>query len=410
MKPKQAQHAARISIALAGSVAVQAEMIRLPVRFVFDRDPLLSGWIQKKAYVGDKGEIVGRWEPAGGREGRGCLFLEKGVWQSPAIAVRPDQFVRIRFLARGSAVGHVAVQFFTPSGEESRGGDDYNVTDISSEWNVFEFFCQARQDADTLRVAFSVGNGTLRIDELTVEPIDSAEVLAWNDRLYASLPPLVFQPSTGRWEHLQRTQERLRNGKELTVLLLGDSIANDMGNGQPHLLVERLYPGSRVRLVRSVRGATGCWYYQHHVTDWIAPYQPDLVIVAGISHRGDWKAIRHLVDETRQAVGSTVEFLVLTGAMADPGRVYPSRKDPPEEVTPEMRRAGLAWEAAFLEKVAQMEGELNIATFDIRTAWEQYLEQSGKPREWFLRDEIHANHRGKQILARLLANFFDPSP
>jgi len=67
-----------------------------------------------------------------------------------------------------------------------------------------------------------------------------------------------------------------------------------------------------------------------------------------------------------------------------------------------------AGERAFdsqLEALADAEG---IAFLDLGTIWNRYLAASCVPPGWFHRDEIHANDRGKQVLARIMEQFFAP--
>jgi lysophospholipase L1-like esterase len=407
MKRKTTHQAARLSVAVAGSLVVQAEQ-SLPVQFTIEQDPSLSGWEMQGSYNGDGDEFRGEWRPNGGDRGTGSMIIRKGVLRTPPIAVQPDQFLRLRFSARTESGGFYAIQFMTAQGDESKGGDDYNDFPGGGDWTNHEFLTQVRHDSVRLRVSFMAGTEVVEIGNLAIEPISPGEALAWSDRFCAALPPVGWIPPPDRWRHLPRTREKLLSGDELTLLLLGDSVANDMGNAQPHLLIQRFYPKARVRLVRSVRSATGAWHFQHQVADWVVPHRPDLVILAGISHRGDAQAVRRLIERTRQALGLKVEFLVLTGAVADPGSLYPPKKDRPASVTPEMRREGLAWEAAYLRRLEAMADEVGFATFDMRQAWEAYVAESGREREWFMRDNTHANVRGKQVLARLLARFFEP--
>jgi len=40
--------------------------------------------------------------------------------------------------------------------------------------------------------------------------------------------------------------------------------------------------------------------------------------------------------------------------------------------------------------------------------WEDYLAGCGRPLNWYQRDFVHANSRGKQILGRIMERFFTP--
>ncbi len=45
-----------------------------------------------------------------------------------------------------------------------------------------------------------------------------------------------------------------------------------------------------------------------------------------------------------------------------------------------------------------------------RTVWDEYMLRSYRPQDWFMRDIIHANNRGKHVLGRILARYFEPKP
>ena len=49
--------------------------------------------------------------------------------------------------------------------------------------------------------------------------------------------------------------------------------------------------------------------------------------------------------------------------------------------------------------------EENVSFLDMRKLWNEYVANSGKPIEWFMRDEIHANSRGKQVVGQYLLNY-----
>jgi hypothetical protein len=55
-----------------------------------------------------------------------------------------------------------------------------------------------------------------------------------------------------------------------------------------------------------------------------------------------------------------------------------------------------------------MTTEEEVELFDLRSAWDEYIRQSPQPSEWFHRDPIHANSRGKQVAGRILLRYFEP--
>jgi len=63
------------------------------------------------------------------------------------------------------------------------------------------------------------------------------------------LKPVRLALGPDRWRHLAATRALLQNGKPLRLLVLGDSIANDMSNSQFHLPIQRRFPKANITLL-----------------------------------------------------------------------------------------------------------------------------------------------------------------
>jgi lysophospholipase L1-like esterase len=55
-----------------------------------------------------------------------------------------------------------------------------------------------------------------------------------------------------------------------------------------------------------------------------------------------------------------------------------------------------------------MAAEEKVEFFDFEGMWGRYIQGCGKPYAWFLRDPVHANTRGMQVLGRILEAYFAP--
>ena len=66
--------------------------------------------------------------------------------------------------------------------------------------------------------------------------------------------------------------------------------------------------------------------------------------------------------------------------------------------------------AKFYAQLVEVRDARRFATLDLRTAWEDYVRRSPRPREWYKRDSVHANLRGKQVMGRIVARYFSPDP
>jgi len=396
-----------LSCVLAALLLVPLGCQPVLLRTGFETDPAAAGWQGDRSSPGDRREFEGRWADTGARSGRHCMEIRRGLWQSPPIPAGALQYVRVRFAVKADKGAFRVMRFFDAAGREIV-ADDHDSVNPSPGWTVREFCTHVREGTAVLRVAFVSNGSPVFIDDVTVTAADAAEVLRFADRVYRTVPPVNCAVEADRWKHLSGTMERLRGGKELRLLLLGDSIANDLSNSQFHLLIQRMYPRSRVTLLRSILGNTGCPVYQHRVKEFVTDKDPDLVVIAGISHGGDAAAIRSVIAQARRQMSKPAEFLVTTGAVIQPGMNSGWKQKGMDSAPPEAVQRALDAEAKFHAELVQARDEDRFATLDLRTMWEEYLKTSSRPRSWYQRDYIHANARGKQVLGRIVADFFQP--
>ena len=221
--------------------------------------------------------------------------------------------------------------------------------------------------------------------------------LALIDAIYAKMDPIVYAPPQDRFANIPKTMKKLRDGGELRMVLLGDSIMGNTSASSFELLLMRDYPKCKVNKITSLRSSTGCTYYQedNRVEQYVLQHNPDLLVIGGISNRGDAEAVRSVIRQVRAKQPGT-EVLLLTpvfGAMRDEHiRTFTREID----TTTDNFRYGM-------QKVAQEE---KCAFFDMTGPWWEYVQNSGKTYGWFMGDRVHANARGCQIIGRLLEIWF----
>ena len=211
------------------------------------------------------------------------------------------------------------------------------------------------------------------------------------------MDPVDYAPEQGRFANIPETMKTLRNGGELRMVLLGDSIIGNTSGSSFELLMMRHYPKCTVKKITSLRSSTGCTYYQedNRVEDYVLRHEPDLLVIGGISNRGDAEAVRSVIQQVRAKKPDT-EVLLLTpvfGSVTDKNS---------KDFTPEID-TGTDNFRFNMQKVA---AEENCAFFDMSGPWWSYIENSGKTYGWFKGDAVHANQRGCQIIGRLLESWF----
>ncbi|NLF69522.1 MAG: SGNH/GDSL hydrolase family protein [Candidatus Anammoximicrobium sp.] len=240
--------------------------------------------------------------------------------------------------------------------------------------------------------------GCLLVDGEVADPYAGKTPLERLDAIYAAMDPLRYTPPVERWQRIPRAMQRLREGGNLKIVLLGDSIMNQTCHSGFGALLQRLYPKVKIESVASVRGSTGCWWYkeENRVEDYVLKHHPDLLMIGGISQRNDVDSIREVIRQVREK--QQPEILLMTPAFGFEG------SDFIREWTYDVKPAGNDYRARLL-RLASEEG---CEFLDMTGPWWQSVKDSGKTYGWFRGDAVHANERGTQILARIMERYFAP--
>ena len=168
---------------------------------------------------------------------------------------------------------------------------------------------------------------------------------------------------------------------------------------QYELLLERMYPQCKVVKIRSVRGSTGCWWYKEEgrVDEWVLKHEPDLLMIGGISQRDDTESIRAVIHQVR-AARPQVEVLLMSPVFGS----YDPRADKQWAYDAEPQGEG------YRSRLMRLAAEEKVEFVNMTGPWGEYIRRSDKTRGWFMRDPVHANERGFQILGRILEKYFAP--
>jgi hypothetical protein len=216
------------------------------------------------------------------------------------------------------------------------------------------------------------------------------------DAIYATMGPVVYNPPAGRFVNIPVTMNRLHNGGELRMVLLGDSIMGNTSGSSFELLMMRDYPKCNVIKIASLRSGTGCTYYkeENRVQSYVLDYKPDILVIGGISN-GDAESVRTVIRQVRAQKPDT-EVLLLTPVFG----AY--RDEQINTFTYEIDTKTSNYRFN-LQKIANEE---KCAFFDMNGPLWKYIKESGNTPGWYMADNTHANSRGCQIIGRLLEVWF----
>ena len=319
--------------------------------------------------------------------------------ESPVFSVNPLQYYRLDLVLSSPEKLLWGMVFYDADGVMLL-ADVYSSVDASDTSQSVTYYFQSKINAQRAQLwLVARDRQSVSISKAKVTVADPPMVQAWADSIYASMPPVMFTPEPDRFKLLPKTLRALQSGNRVRVVMLGNSIINDTGNSAYEVLVENRYPNSDLEVVTSVRGGTGCQYYQENnrVATFVVQYQPDLLIIGGISHGNDTAAIHHVIRQVRAHMQPSPEILVMSGPV---GRQGDPRTNPAFTLPPNS--------GDFRLQLEQMTADARVAYFDMKSIWGAYIVQSEKEYDYFLRDPVHANARGRQVLARILDSYFSP--
>lgn len=367
--------------------------------FDFESDPIAAGW----ASTTPLSAVGNDWTAEESYSPTHSIRAADGIWASPFFPVAPFEHYAASFRGKTDGTGG----FFGP------GSDPNGVYLAGSAWRQYLYLFRGEPGETETRLLFGPAAGTLvHVDDVQVEPVTPIQAAGVADSIFAEMPPFRFEADPRRHRFLRRTIRKLATGRPVKAVLLGDSIVNDTSHSYFEVLVDREYPRSRLDVVTSVRGSTGCWWYREsdpetgvpRVETYVTRFAPDLVMIGGISH-GDLglddeiDSIRDVIRQIRAADPSIEIVLMSEAAGANDPYLRP-------ELALDVDPRGDDWRA----KLFRLAGEQRVEYVDLTVAWARYILASGLPYAYFLRDPIHMNEFGSQVVGRALEAYFSPVP
>lgn len=402
----------------------------------FETNPLLSGWLS----VGSGAE----WTDAEQVSGRRAIALRQATWVSPAVQSEQLSWYRLAFRSKapgavenagGVGYGRCAVVFSNEHGELTPSNVELTVYK-SEEWQKSDLRFRAHPAVDgagnlsaaTMRVEFqTVGSQPYYVDELVLEKTAAAEVSDWADQFYSKLPAkLKYLGKGSRWQRLKGTMEKLRNHQRLRIVVLGDGIQGDLANAPIDVFLGRLYPGCTVEIVPSIKAGAGVSLFKDHMAEYVMRLKPDLLIVGGVSNTDEMRSFQSVVDQVRAhntLARRNTEILLLTN-----GWSANAVGDGAFRFTSDMRELdqvpgnNVSVPDDFRGHLMQFAAENGVEFVDMMGIASEFIfgpaaianvgpptGVDGVPYSYWMRDWLHPDESGKQIMGRILEAYFAPS-
>jgi len=247
-----------------------------------------------------------------------------------------------------------------------------------------------------VQIAF-VSKGKVEASDVRFTTATPEEAVQWCDELYKTMPPLDFTPPSDAMAALPKTVAAMKEGAPWRVVMLGHSITNDSFNSLYQALIQRDFPRSRLNVVASVRGSTNCSYYREpeHFATYVTEKKPDLLMILGSA--GSCEDLASVVEQTRAQVGC--EMLVLSMPLARDWR-----KD--EGITDWRDLMDNPEAGRHLSYIPTRDccRKLEVPFWDLTAPCNDYI--AAAPDLDYNRDHVHNNNIGKQIIGRVLHQYF----
>ncbi len=401
----------------------------------FEVNPCMAGW----TVIGG-----GEWVDIDRVSGRRSIQVHGGRWVSRTVAIEPLSWYRVRFLSRSAdgpvsdsetASGLCRVTFVRNGSGEALSKSECEVPN-AAQWVKSDFRFRAQPlvcgdgefKASAVRIEFEANEGRqFLVDDVSLEKIAASEVVEWSDKIYATLPAKIqYQGKDTRWLRLRRTIEKLNSHQTVRVILVGGEAVKDLADGPIDLLLERLYPGSRVELISVSSNPTQFGMLGGSDVKRGVGLNADLFIVTAGQNDEPREGLEALVEEVRanNAAGRTDteillvtrwshsgmklgEVLQLNSGMRELDQDAGKNGGGVDDYRTRLMRFAAANGIEFLDAAGIMSefifGPAAVAKLGLPT------NSDGVPYNYLGRDWLHSEAGRRQIIARIFEAYFAPS-
>jgi lysophospholipase L1-like esterase len=272
---------------------------------------------------------------------------------------------------------------------------------LTPDWDNHVICFRTFALAQTFKIQLNSPSTEMAIDSISVESVDVQDVHNWRMSVLSTMPAII-EPASINAQYLAKTKAIFRKGGKLRIVMLGDSTINDTGNSLYESSLHQILPNVEFEVINSVRGSTGCTWYQNdnNVNDFVLRFNPDLLIIGGISNGFDENAIRSVIKQVRKR--QNPDILFLTDSITPKETIRQRFFDGNRSIS---EKAGDKVIKEYPKKLKAMLNEEKADLLDMRSYWNAYTKASSNPYDWFMRDVIHANTRGKQVVGQILLNY-----
>ena len=401
----------------------------------FESDPHANQWVSS----GEGSSWTDREQCSGTK----ALAIGSGSWMSPGLRPKALQWYLLKFKAKGAEIqaegrdggsSECVVSFYNNAGNHL-GMDLVASVPQSPRWQVNDLRFRAHAWPDgagnvqplTMKVSFeATGGRSYFVDDVSIEEATIAEVGQWANRSYQLLPAtLTYRPKNTHWQRIPLTMQKLRQGHQIRIVVLGDEFQQDLANSPIDVFLNAMYPGPRPEVLCFSRNGTGMGRFKDSVDEFVTKWQPDLLIIGGNSNRDVMDDFQQILDEVRASdfqTGRATEMVLLSkcwspnvtskeGFILRPDmRELDQKVENNVEIPDDFRGHLLRFAATNRIEFLDMTGILSEFIFGpcSSAGVGPPADASGAPYSYWMRDSSRPNEYGRQIMARILEAYFAP--
>jgi hypothetical protein len=177
----------------------------------------------------------------------------------------------------------------------------------------------------------------------------------------------------------------LKNGREVRILVYGQSISAQEWWKEVRSFLEMAYPQARIHMVNKAIGGFSSERLKLTVDNDVISFYPDLVLFHDYGNEGDYETIIQTIRKR-----TTAEIAVQTDHMAVQAQTFHDKHS--EEWLPALCR------------------KYELALLDVRTAWKAYLQENNLTIEDLLTDGVHLNRQGNHLMAAIITTYLKNLP
>lgn len=402
----------------------------------FESHPLLLGWTAS----GQGAD----WTDEFSCSGQHSIVVRESNWSSPLVSSKPSQWYRLVFKSKAPGsisnvgsigYGYCSIAFYADKNSPVK-SHIYSSVFQSELWQLNEMRFRAPSLLDALgclrvckmKVCFTpIGAQPFFVDDVDVSETTVEEVGQWADSFYRSLPArLRYEPKSSRWQRIPATMKKLRTHERVRIVFLGDSIQQDLANSPIDVLMERLYPGSHIEIISSTSNGGGAQFFKEHASEYVLKYNADLLVIGGVSNRDNMEDFQVICDQVKAndlLTGRKTEILLLTNGwtsnavmenafgfssdMRELDQVLENNAVIPDDYRGHLLKFAAANDIEYLD----MMGIASEFVFGpaARANVGPPSRADGVPFSFWMRDWMHPDESGRQIMGRIFEAYFAPS-